>query len=90
MVPLTGFGGASVLEIRADGEGGTYRTVYTVRFHDAIYVLHAFQKKAKRGIATPKKEIALVKERLKVAREHYEQEHSRETEEKQSVGTKGR
>src|SRR3954466_989644 len=58
--PLKGFGGRSVLEIVAPYDGNTWRTVYTVRFADAIYVLHAFQKKSKSGIATPKKEIDLV------------------------------
>ena len=52
-------------------DGDTYRTVYTVRFKAAIYVLHAFQKKAKRGIATPKQDIDLVKHRLKAAEQHY-------------------
>jgi len=50
--PLKGFGGAGVLEIVTDFEGDTYRAVYTVRFTRAVYVLHAFQKKSKRGIAT--------------------------------------
>jgi len=61
---LRGFGGGSVLEIIADHQGGTWRTVYTVRYHDVIYVLHAFQKKSKSGIATPKKEIDLIRHRL--------------------------
>ncbi|MXW79786.1 MAG: addiction module toxin RelE [Gemmatimonadetes bacterium] len=68
--PLKGLG-ANVLEIISRQEGDTYRTVYTVRFKAAIYVLHAFQKKAKRGIATPKQEIDLVKHRLKAAEQHY-------------------
>jgi len=51
---------------RALDAGATYRTVYTVRFHDAIYVLHAFQKKSKHGIATPQKEMDLVEQRLAV------------------------
>ncbi len=62
--PLRGFGGASVLEIVAEDEGGTWRTVYTVRFVEAVYVLHAFQKKSKHGIATPKKDLELIKWRL--------------------------
>lgn len=70
--PLKGFGGAGVLELVEDYQGGTYRAVYTVRFAEKIYVLHVFQKKSKRGIATPKEEIDLVKSRLKVAEElHY-------------------
>lgn len=68
--PLRGFG-ANVLEVVSRQEGDTYRTVYTVRFKAAIYVLHAFQKKAKQGIATPKQELDLVRRRLKAAQEHY-------------------
>jgi phage-related protein len=52
--PLKGFPGASVLEVVDDFDGDTYRTVYTVRFAGVVYVLHAFQKKSKRGIATRK------------------------------------
>jgi len=62
--PLKGFGGASVLEFVAKDESGTWRTVYTVRYAEAVYVLHAFQKKSKRGIATPKQELDLIKRRL--------------------------
>ena len=54
--PLKGFGGASVMEIIDRHDTNTYRAVYTVQFADVIYVLHAFQKKSKRGIATPQKE----------------------------------
>ena len=68
---LKGFGGRSVLEIVADFDGNTFRAVYTVRFSDAIYVLHAFQKKAKRGIATPKQTIELIKSRLRDAESDY-------------------
>ena len=71
--PLRGFGGGSVLEIIDDFEGNTYRAVYTVRFAHAIYVLHAFQKKSKRGAETPKREMDLVRDRLKLAQEDYEQ-----------------
>ncbi len=56
-------------------DGDTFRTMYTVRFKEAVYVLHAFQKKAKRGVATPKKEIDLVRRRLKVAEQHYRSTH---------------
>ena len=52
--PLRGFGGASVVEILADFRGDTWRAVYTVRFSEAIYVLHVFPKKSKKGIATPR------------------------------------
>lgn len=69
--PLHGFGGAGVLEMVDDYVGDTYRTVYTVRFGQAVYVLHAFQKKAVRGIATPKREMDLVRDRLRAADEHY-------------------
>jgi phage-related protein len=71
--PLKGFGGAGVVEIVADHDGDTYRAVYTVRFADVVYVLHAFQKKSKSGISTPRREIALIEQRLKRAREDYEQ-----------------
>ncbi len=62
--PLKGFGGASVLEIITEEQDGTWRAVYTVRFREAIYVLHAFQKKSRRGIATPKHDLDLIKQRL--------------------------
>ena len=68
---LKGFGGRAVLEIVARHEGDTYRAVYTVRFHDAIYVLHAFQKKSKKGIATPQRELELIKQRLTAAEQDY-------------------
>ncbi len=67
--PLKGFGGASVLEVLDDYHGDTYRAVYTVRFQGAVYVLHAFQKKSKRGIVTARKEIELIKGRLVAARQ---------------------
>jgi phage-related protein len=70
--PLKRFGGAGVLEIVEDDDGNTYRVIYTVKFAGALYVLHAFQKKSKSGIATPYQEIELVKARLKYAEEHYE------------------
>ncbi|MDI1344646.1 MAG: type II toxin-antitoxin system RelE/ParE family toxin [Pseudolabrys sp.] len=62
--PLKGFGGARVMEIVENDRSGTYRAVYTVQFGDAIYVLHVFQKKSKRGIATPKQDIDLIRRRL--------------------------
>lgn len=71
--PLKGFGGAGVLEVVEDHDGETYRAVYTVRFEGAIYVLHAFQKKSKRGIATPKQDIELVKSRLAIAEADHRQ-----------------
>jgi len=69
--PLKGFGGRSVLEIVAADVEATYRAVYTVRFGDSIYVLHAFQKKSKKGIATPRTEIELVRRRLAAAERAY-------------------
>jgi len=66
---LKGFGGASVLEIVSDHRTDTYRAVYTVKFGERVYVLHAFQKKSKSGIATPKAVIELIKNRLKQAEE---------------------
>ena len=68
---LKGFADRSVLEIVAPWRGDTYRAVYSVRFRDAIYVLHAFQKKAKKGIATPKKETDLIEQRLAAAERDY-------------------
>lgn len=70
---LSGFGGASVMELKLDHRAGTFRTVYTVKFADAIVVLHAFQKKSKSGIATPKKEMELVRSRLKLAEQLYKE-----------------
>ena len=63
--PLKGFGGASVLEIVESHDGNAYRAVYTVKFKDRIYVLHSFQKKSKRGVKTPKKDMDLIGSRLK-------------------------
>jgi len=71
--PLRGFGGAAVLEIIENFVGNTYRAVYTVKFHDVIYVLHCFQKKSKHGIKTPQQDIELIKQRLKVAEEDYKE-----------------
>jgi phage-related protein len=68
---LRGFGGRGVLEIVDDFDGDTYRAVYTVRFAGVIYVLHAFQKKSKKGTVTPQHQINLIKGRLKRAEDHY-------------------
>ena len=65
---LKGFGGAGVLEVVEDDAGGTYRAVYTVKFEEAVFVLHCFQKKSKHGIATPKEDMDLIRARLKVAK----------------------
>lgn len=69
--PLRGFHGAGILEVVDDFDGDTYRAVYTVRFAGVVYGLHAFPKKSKKGIETPKSDIDLVKQRLKVAAEDY-------------------
>ena len=70
--PLKGFGGAGVLEVVERYDGDTYRAVYTVKFTDVIYVLHAFQKKSKKGIQTPKPDMDLIKKRLQQARDDYQ------------------
>lgn len=69
--PLSGFGGAGVLEVVSDFDGDTFRAVYTVKFRGVIYVLHAFQKKSKTGIKTPQAEIDKIKSRLKQAQARY-------------------
>jgi phage-related protein len=63
--PLRGFGGAGVLEVVADFDGDTFRAIYTVKFRGMVFVLHAFQKKSKKGRETPRAEIELIKRRLK-------------------------
>jgi len=69
--PLKGFGGAGVLEVVEDHRGDTYRAVYTIRFAEFVYVLHAFMKKSTRGIKTPKHELELIEQRLKLAQADY-------------------
>lgn len=69
--PLKGFRGGGVLEVVEDFDGDTFRTMYTVRFADAVYVLHAFQKKSKKGIATPKREMNVVRSRLRMVPESH-------------------
>jgi phage-related protein len=75
---LKGFGGAGVLEIVENEQGNTYRAAYTVKFEGAVFVLHVFQKKSKSGIATPKSDMDIIRERLKVA-EKFSQEMRDET-----------
>ena len=75
--PLQGFGGAGVLEIIEHDDGDTYRAVYTVKFQRAVYVLHCFQKKSKRGIKTPQQDIELIQRRLKAAAADDETHHQR-------------
>lgn len=69
--PLKGFSGTSVTELIIRGREGTFRVVYTVKFKETIYVLHAFQKKSKTGIKTDKQDIELIHNRLNLAEQHY-------------------
>jgi len=62
---LKGFGGGSVVEVRESHAGNAYRAIYTVRYADAVYVLHAFQKKSKKGAAVPKVDAELIRKRLR-------------------------
>ena len=70
--------GAGVFEIVEDFDGDTYRAVYTVKFREVIYVLHAFQKKSPKGIRTARGDIELVERRLRIAREDYEARYGKE------------
>jgi len=63
--------GPGVYELVEDHRGDTFRAVYTVRMGDAIHVLHAFQKKSKSGIATPRPDVKLIERRLKAVLAHY-------------------
>jgi phage-related protein len=74
--PLKGLG-SGVIEIVARHDGDTYRAVYTVRFGRAVYVLHAFQKKSRRGIGTPRHELDVIRRRLAMAAQHYEDNYAR-------------
>jgi phage-related protein len=76
---LKGFKGSGVVEVVEDYDGDAYRMMYTVRFSDAVYVLHSFQKKSKRGIETPRREMQTVEARLKIAAELHQsrQAHKR-------------
>jgi len=75
--PLKGLGSGTV-ELVDDFDGDAYRAVYTVRFGDAVYVLHAFKKKSKRGVKTPQPDIDLVKRRLRDAERDYAERSSKE------------
>lgn len=74
-VPMVGFGGAKVLEVVIDDAGGTFRAVYTVKFAKAVYVLHAFQKKSVRGIATPRPDMNVIRIRLQNAEANYRERY---------------
>jgi phage-related protein len=69
--------GPGVLEVVEDHRGNTYRAVYTVRFKDAVYVLHAFQKKSTKGIKTSQTDVDLISRRLKSAKEDYEKRYAK-------------
>lgn len=69
--PLKGYGHAGVLEVVEDCLGSTYRAVYTLRFCNAVYVLHCFQKKSRRNIQTPHSDIDMIKTRLMAAETHW-------------------
>jgi phage-related protein len=69
--------GPGVFEIVEDYRGDAYRAVYTVRFQGAIYVLHVFQKKSPSGIRTPKPDVDLIAQRLRLAKQHYEAQHGK-------------
>lgn len=77
--PMKGFGGAGVLEVVEDYDKDTYRAVYTVKFEGVVYVLDVFQKKSKRGRATPRVDIDRIRSRLKLAQEHYETNYRQRT-----------
>jgi phage-related protein len=70
---LQGFGGAGLLEVIEDHHGGTFRGVYTVKFAGAVYSLHSFQKKSKKGVKTPASDMNLIRQRLKAAEKHYKE-----------------
>lgn len=77
--PLKGYKGAGVLEIVDDFDGDTYRAVYTVRFAGAVYALHAFQKKSKSGVETPKADLKKIETRLKLAEADFERRKKEES-----------
>ncbi len=74
--PLKGFKGASVLEIVDNFDTDTYRAIYTVKHQGVVYVLHAFQKKSKKGIATPQSDIKLIEQRLKKAKVYHDEHYT--------------
>ncbi len=70
---MSGFGGALIMELWRDHADGTFRTVYTVRYAEVVVILHAFQKKSKKGIETPKQDIDLIHSRMKLAEVMYKE-----------------
>lgn len=87
--PLVGFKGAGVLEVISNSDGKTYRAVYTVKLSEAVFVLHCFQKKSKTGIATPAKDMDLVRSRLKDAERINEELARRRVQENQDEKPSG-
>lgn len=75
--PMVGFGGASVLEVVISEGGDAYRAIYTVKFAEAVYALHAFQKKSPKGRQTPRPDLNALHERLKQAEAHYREKYGR-------------
>jgi phage-related protein len=69
--------GSVVFEVVEDYRSDAYRAIYTVKFADAVYVLHAFQKKSPSGIRTPRRDVELVAQRLKLAQQEYEARRGR-------------
>ena len=72
--------GSGVLEVIEDFDGGAYRAVYTIKFEEAVYVLHCFQKKSKQGSETPPRDLELIRQRLKMAEEHHKADFGRKSE----------
>ncbi|MCW3096174.1 MAG: phage-related protein [Chthonomonadaceae bacterium] len=85
---LHGFGGANVLEIKDDYDGDTYRCVYTVRFAEAVYVLHTFQKKSRSGIKTSQQDIDAIKLRLDAAMKHYKAHYGNKEQKEEENGNR--
>ena len=74
--PLKGFKGGGVLEVVANYDGNTYRAIYTLKLKGVVYVLHCFQKKSKKGVATPKPDIDLIHQRMKTAEAHFQKHYA--------------
>jgi phage-related protein len=77
-VPMVGFGGANVLEVVISEGGDAYRVIYTVKFAEAVYALHAFQKKSTKGRKTPRPDLNALHERLKQAEVHYREKYGKQ------------
>ncbi|SRR5581483_10918555 len=69
--------GSGVFEVVGHHRDSTFREVYTVRYPEVVYVIHVFQKKSKKGKATPKEEIDLIEKRLKWAEQLYKEEYGK-------------